>query len=104
MSDPTSLTVLTDRVRTLVGQQPSLGHTLTLDLGSDGRIFIDGTGDDSIVDNRETLAGCTITLSAETLAGLMDGNVDGGEAFMNGKIKIAGNFEVALALAGMFSD
>ena len=104
MTDATSLTALTDRVRTLVGQQSPLGHTLTLDLGEAGRIFVDGTGADSVVDNRETLAACTITLSAETLAGLLDGTVDGGAAFMNGQIKVAGDFQVALTLAGMFSD
>jgi len=104
MTDPTSLADLTDRVRTLIGQQPPLGHTLSLALDGTGQIFIDGTGDASIVDNRDTLAGCTVSLSAETLTGLLDGTVDGGDAFMNGQIKIAGNFEVALILAGMFSD
>ena len=103
MTDASSLAALTDRVRSLVGQKPPLGHTLTLDLGETGRIFVDGTGTDSVVDNRETLAGCTITLSAETLAGLLDGTVDGGSAFMNGQIKVAGDFQVALTLAGMFS-
>ncbi|MEM8589784.1 MAG: SCP2 sterol-binding domain-containing protein [Pseudomonadota bacterium] len=108
MTEATSLTALTDRVRSLFGQQSPLGHTLTLDLGETGRIFVDGTGSgtgaDSVVDNRETLAACTITLSAETLAGLLDGTVDGGSAFMNGQIKVAGDFQVALILAGMLSD
>ena len=104
MTDTPDLAALTARVRGLIDERPPLGHTLTLDLDETGRIFIDGTGEDSVVDNRDTLAGCTITLSAETLAGLLDGTVDGGEAFMNGQIKIAGNFEVALILAGMFSE
>jgi putative sterol carrier protein len=104
MSEIPSLAALTDKVKTLVGQQSPLGHTLTLDLEEAGRIFIDGTGDTSVVDNRETLAGCTITMSADTLAGLLDGTVDGGSAVMSGQIKIAGDFQVALILAGMFSD
>ena len=44
----------------------------------------------------------TLTMDEETLAGVMSGEVDGMEAFMEGKIKASGNMMLATQLTAIF--
>lgn len=92
---------LTERIRKGAEGRPGFGKSILLDLGEDGAIRIDGTGEAIVVgDAREPEPETTVLLSAETLEGLIKGEVNAPMAVMTGKIKIRGDTGLALKLAG----
>ena len=48
-------------------------------------------------------AGCALTLSEDTLEGLVNNTLDSMKAFMAGKLKISGNIMLAQKLKSLFS-
>lgn len=79
-------------LRTKVSVVSDLGSVLKFDCGSDGAVVIDGKVNPHTVnlDTRND-ADVTITLSAETFAGIVEGKVNPGIAFVMGKIKVKGD-------------
>lgn len=80
-----------------------LNHTVLFDLGDDGRILLDATGDTvKVVANPDSdEADTTLALSTENLAKLMEGNLNPMVAFTMGRLKIFGSKGVALKLSGL---
>lgn len=79
--------------------KPPLGGTLKFDLGSDGCLFIDGTGADNTVTlNRSDSADCTIGMSAEDFGELIHGRLQPTAAFMQGKMRVDGDMGLAMKL------
>ena len=93
------LSELTDKIRRGAEGKDGFGKAILLDLGEEGAIRIDGTGELVAVSNQGGEADTTIALSAETLQGLMKGEVNAPMAVMTGKIKIKGDAGLALKLA-----
>lgn len=93
------LAELTEKIRRSAEGKDGFGKAILLDLAEDGAIRIDGTGVQVAVTNDASPADTTIALSAETLQGLMKGQVNAPMAVMTGKIKIKGDAGLALKLA-----
>jgi putative sterol carrier protein len=95
---------LTEELRKQAGRNVRLGYKVKFVLG-DGLIFWDGTGDSPDVGNDDKGdADTTITITAENLEKLMQGNLDPTLAYMTGKLKVEGKMGVALKLTSMFAD
>lgn len=94
------------RVETIVaemgkrlGVQPGLGGTLKFDFGEAGSVFLDGQSEpNSVSDGAGKTADCTITLSLDTFEKLVTRQLDPTSAFMQGKLKVAGDIGLAMKL------
>jgi len=96
-----SLSSATEAIRKQVGTNSGLGATVKFDLGSDGALFIDGASSPNSVSNDNKDADCTVSCSLATLEALVAGDLDPTAAFMQGKIKIAGDMSVAMRLSSV---
>ncbi|MCC5971099.1 MAG: SCP2 sterol-binding domain-containing protein [Pararhodobacter sp.] len=65
----------------------------------EGAIVLDGEGARAGDDDVEV----TLTASAETFRGMMEGNVNPTMAFMSGQLKIDGDMSLAMKLAAVLS-
>jgi putative sterol carrier protein len=89
----------TDRIRGAVGDNSGLGKTVKIDLGDDGKIFIDGASVPNTVTNEDKPADATVSISWDDFVALSNGQLDPMMAFMQGKLKIAGDMMIAQKLA-----
>ena len=80
-----------------------LHHTVLFDLGDDGKILLDATGDEvKITPNPESdEAETTLALSADNLVKLINGNLNPMVAFTLGKLKVLGSKGIALKLSSL---
>ena len=80
-----------------------LHHTVLFDLGDDGKILLDATGDEVVItanpesDDAET----TLALSADNMVKLINGNLNPMVAFTLGKLKVFGSKGIALKLSSL---
>jgi len=92
------LAQVTEHIRGAVGDNSGLGKTVKLDLGGD-KIFIDGASVPNTVTNDDKPADSTISMSWDDFMALSEGQLDPMMAFMQGKLKIAGDMMIAQKLA-----
>ena len=95
---------LMEALRGRAAAAPKLGYRVKFDLGEEGIILFDGTGDAPSVAAEDGEADSTLTLSPEALQKMIDGALDPTFAYMTGKLKISGSMGVALKLAAMLED
>lgn len=80
-----------------------LNHSVLFDLGDDGKILLDATGDDVKItpspENED--AETTLMLSSENLVKLMNGDLNPMVAFTLGKLKVFGSKGIALKLSSL---
>jgi putative sterol carrier protein len=81
-----------------------LGAKVAFDLGDDGAIAIDATGSPPAMSNQPDGAACTIRISAENLAKLIDGELNPMMAYTLGKLKIDGSMGVAMKVAALLEE
>ena len=91
----TTLEELTQRVAAAVGEDAGLGRTFKVDLRGEGFIHIDGAS----VTNEDKPADATVSIGWDDFLALSDGKLDPMMAFMQGKLKIAGDMMIAQKLA-----
>jgi putative sterol carrier protein len=84
---------------TSIGANSGLGGTLKFDFGGDGSVLIDGKATpNSVSDGEGKNADCTISLTLETFEKMVKGELDGTSAFMQGKLRVAGDMGLAMKL------
>mgnify|MGYP000846043209 FL=1 len=93
------LALATDKIRATVGENSGLGKTVKLDFGDDGKIFIDGASAPNTVSNDDKPADATVSIKWDDFVALAEGRLDPMMAFMQGKLKIAGDMMIAQKLA-----
>ncbi|MBM3513955.1 MAG: SCP2 sterol-binding domain-containing protein [Alphaproteobacteria bacterium] len=80
-----------------------LNHTVLFDLGDEGKVLLDATGDAVKItpnpdsDDAET----TLALSTENLLKLMQGDLNPMVAFTMGRLKVFGSKGIALKLSSL---
>ena len=89
---------ITDTLRTKVGDSSGLNATLKFDCGADGVVYIDGKSMPNSVCNENKDADCTIAITHENLAALVNGELEPATGFMMGKFKVSGDMSVAMKL------
>ena len=72
---------------------------MKIDLGDAGKIFIDGASSPNSVSNEDKAADATVSISWDDFISLSEGKLDPMMAFMQGKLKIAGDMMIAQKLA-----
>jgi putative sterol carrier protein len=82
-----------------IGADSGLGGTLKFDFGEPGSVYIDGKSTPNTVSDGEGKnADCTISVSLETFEKMIKGELDGTSAFMQGKLRVAGDMGLAMRL------
>jgi len=82
-----------------IGANSGLGGTLKFDFGEPGSVYIDGKSNPNTVsDGAGKDAECTISLTLETFEKMVKGELDGTSAFMQGKLRVAGDMGLAMKL------
>ncbi|WP_298163284.1 SCP2 sterol-binding domain-containing protein [Brevundimonas sp.] len=93
------LAQVTEHIRGAVGDNSGLGKTVKIDLGDVGKIFIDGAAVPNTVTNDDKPADATVSMTWDDFMSLSEGKLDPMMAFMQGKLKIAGDMMIAQKLA-----
>ncbi|CAN5270767.1 SCP2 sterol-binding domain-containing protein [soil metagenome] len=93
------LAQVTEHIRSAVGDSSGLGKTVKIDLGDAGKIFIDGASTPNTVTNDDNAADATVSIGWDDFLALSDGKLDPMMAFMQGKLKIAGDMMLVQKLA-----
>ena len=80
-----TLEEITEGIRTAVGSDSGLGHSIKFDLMGDGFIHVDGAS----VTNEDKPADLTMTLSKDDLEDLGKGRLDPMTAVMSGRLRLS---------------
>ena len=89
-----TLEEITERLQAAVGDDSGLGKSVKFDFRGDGYIHVDGGS----VTNLDKPADCTVVLSKNDFEDLARGRLDPAMAMMRGRMKVAGDFTVAMKL------
>lgn len=82
-----------------IGANCGLGGTLKFDFGENGSVLIDGKSNpNSVTDGSGKSADCTISVSLENFLKMVEGQLDGTSAFMQGKLRVAGDMGLAMKI------
>jgi putative sterol carrier protein len=96
MTSP-AIQAIIDRIGPTVSSSPSIGGTVKLDFGVDGSVLIDGTSaPSSVFDGDGKSADCTLSMTMDTFGQMAEGKLDGTSAFMQGKLRVAGDMGLAM--------
>ena len=81
-----------------IGGNSGLNSTLKFDFEGQGNIYIDGKSTPNTVTTDNKPADCTIIVSLDNFKKMVARELDGTTAFMQGKLKVAGDMSVAMKL------
>ena len=82
-----------------IGANSGLGGILKFDFGDAGSVLVDGkSSPNSVSDGTGKSADCTISVTLETFEKMVKGELDGTSAFMQGKLRVAGDMGLAMKL------
>lgn len=89
--------ILDKAVETLAAKVSSFDGSAKFVIENEGAIVLDGAG----VRASDEATDVTLTASAETFQGMMEGDVNPTMAFMSGKLRIEGSMSQAMKLASV---
>lgn len=95
------LAALTAKVTEAMAGGTDFDKTVKFDFGDVGKLLIDGVANS--VSNDDGDADATITVGFDDFLNLAQGKLDPTMAFMQGKLKVAGDMGVAMKLQSLFS-
>ncbi|MGB8366292.1 MAG: SCP2 sterol-binding domain-containing protein [Rhizomicrobium sp.] len=82
-----------------IGANSGLGGTLKFDFGEAGSVYIDGkSSPNTVSDGAGKTADCTIGVTLETFEKMVKGELDSTSAFMQGKVRVAGDMGLAMKI------
>jgi putative sterol carrier protein len=82
-----------------LGENSGLGGTLKFDFGEPGSVLIDGKSTpNTVTDGEGKTADCTISVALSDFEKMVKGELDGTSAFMQGKLRVAGDMGLAMKL------
>lgn len=88
-----------ERLGNVVGANSGLGGTLKFDFGTPGSVLIDGKSNpNTVTDGEGKNADCTISVSLDDFEKMTAGQLDPTSAFMQGKLRVAGDMGLAMRL------
>jgi putative sterol carrier protein len=88
-----------EKMGSAIGSNSGLGGTLKFDFGEPGSVYIDGKSTpNTVADGEGQSADCTITVGLDTFDKMIKGELDGTSAFMQGKLRVAGDMGLAMKL------
>lgn len=93
-----TLEEITQQMRERVGDNAGLGKCIIFDFGDDGVLRVDDTQSPTVVDNTQSEAQTTISVSKDDFADIASGKQNAQMAFMMGKLKVDGDMGVAMQL------
>ena len=95
------LAALTSKVQEALAGGTGFDKKVKFDFGSVGKLFIDGVAGKA--SNEDGAADATVSVSFDDFQKLAQGALDPTMAFMQGKLKVAGDMSVAMKLQSLFS-
>ncbi len=95
------LSELTAKAASAISAGGDFTKKVKFDFGDVGKLFIDGVAGN--VDNSDSEADATIKVDWDDFKKLSAGELDPTMAFMQGKLKVAGDMSVAMQLQGLMS-
>jgi putative sterol carrier protein len=96
-----SLETATDQIRAQLPQLAALGYKVKFAIDDEGVILVDAAQTPPTLSNDDGEADCTIRLSEDRLAQLIDGRLSPTLAYTLGQIKVEGSLGVAMKLASL---
>ncbi|MDZ4762488.1 MAG: SCP2 sterol-binding domain-containing protein [Alphaproteobacteria bacterium] len=95
------LAELTKKVQGALGPGSGFDKRVKFDFGDIGKLLIDGAAGKA--SNEDGAADATVSVNFEDFQKLVQGQLDPTMAFMQGKLKVAGDMAVAMKLQTLFS-
>jgi putative sterol carrier protein len=95
------LAALTAKVQEALSAGTGFDKKVKFDFGSVGKLFIDGAAGKA--SNEDGAADATVSVAFDDFLKLAQGALDPTMAFMQGKLKVAGDMGVAMKLQSLFS-
>lgn len=92
---------VTQKIQEALGGGSDFDKTVKFDFGDGGKLFVDGPN--NAASNEDKDADATINIDFEDFKSLAQGQLDPMQAFMSGKIKVAGDMSVAMKLQSLLS-
>jgi putative sterol carrier protein len=84
---------------TAIGDNSGLGGTLKFDFGEPGSVLVDGKSTpNTVTDGAGKNADTTISVALSDFEKMVKGELDGTSAFMQGKLRVAGDMGLAMKL------
>ncbi len=96
------LSELTTKAAAAMASGSDFKKKVKFDFGSIGKLFIDGAN--GVANNSDDAADATISVDWEDFKKLASGQLDGTMAFMQGKLKVAGDMGVAMQLGNLMKS
>lgn len=93
------LAQLTERASAAVAGGSDFKKTVKFDFGSVGKLLIDGAA--GVANNSDAPADATISINWDDFTKIASGAMDPTMAFMQGKLKVAGDMSVAMQLQSL---
>lgn len=82
-----------------IGENCGLGGIVKFDFGENGSVLVDGKSTpNSVSEGDGKSADCTISMALETFLKMVEGQLDGTSAFMQGKLRVAGDMGLAMKI------